>query len=70
MIDPALTAAHNRIDTRLQRLRTGRLFVELHVLGGYVIDCRITENRTTEREVRRVMEETPRGRRNRADGER
>jgi hypothetical protein len=69
-LDPALELALSDTRRRAEWLRTGRVTLELHLLGGYVIEHRTTWDRATEWEVRRVMEETPRGRRNRADGER
>jgi hypothetical protein len=60
-LDPALEQALTDTRRRAEWLRTGRVTLELHLLGGYVIEHRTTWDRATEREVRRVMEEQPRG---------
>lgn len=60
-LDPALELALSDARRRAEWLRTGRVTLELHLLGGYVIEHRTTWDRATEREVRRVMEEQPRG---------
>jgi hypothetical protein len=60
-LDPALELALTDTRRRAEWLRTGRVTLELHLLGGYVIEHRTTWDRATEREVRRVMEEQPRG---------
>jgi hypothetical protein len=60
-LDPALELALSDASRRAEWLRTGRVTLELHLLAGYVIEHRTTWDRATEREVRRVMEERPRG---------
>jgi hypothetical protein len=67
-IDPALELALSDTRRRAEWLRTGRVTLELHLLAGYVIEHRIGTERTTEREVERVMQERPRTWHNRVDG--
>jgi hypothetical protein len=60
-LDPALETALSDTRRRAEWLRTGRVYLELHKLAGQVIEHRVTEEHTTEREVERVMQEKPRG---------
>lgn len=58
-VDTEREEAMREIGRRADRLHTGRLFVEVHKLGGRVVEYRIREDRTTEREVERIMQEPP-----------
>lgn len=64
-IDPALEQALTDTRRRAEWLRTGRVTLELHLLAGMVVEHRVDTERTTEREVERMMQERPRKQRSR-----
>lgn len=58
-VDPELETALDEVRRRVRRVMTGRLFIEIHRLQGATVECRIREDRTTEREIERIMREPP-----------
>ena len=58
-VDADLELALQETRRRAERVRTGRVWLELHLLAGMLAEYRIEESRSTEREVARVMEEPP-----------
>lgn len=58
-VDLELEEALDDVRRRARRMTTGRLYLELHRLGGVTVEHRIREDRTTERDVERVMQEPP-----------
>lgn len=64
-LDPALEQALTDTRRRAEWLRTGRVTLELHLLAGMVVEHHVDTERTTEREVERMMQERPRKQRSR-----
>ena len=58
-VDTEIEEALAETRRRAERVRTGRVYLELHRLAGTTVDYRVTEDRTTEREIERVMQEKP-----------
>ena len=58
-VDTEIEQALAETRRRAERVRTGRVYLELHRLAGTTVDYRVTEDRTTEREVERIMQERP-----------
>jgi hypothetical protein len=56
-VDPELEEALEACRRRVKRLGGGRVFVELHVLAGRVIEYRLSQSSETERDIERLMAE-------------
>lgn len=58
-IDTEIEEALTETRRRAERVRTGRVYLELHRLAGLTVDYRVSEDRTTEREIERLMQTHP-----------
>lgn len=58
-VDVELEESFEEIRRRVRRIRTGRVFLELHRLDGVTVEHRVLEDRTTERDLERLMQQPP-----------
>ena len=58
-VDTEIEQALAETRRRAERVRTGRVYLELHRLAGTTVDYRVTEDRTTERDIERLMKTPP-----------
>ena len=58
-IDTEIEEALAETRRRAERVRTGRVYLELHRLAGTTVDFRVTEDRATEDDIRRLMQRPP-----------
>ena len=69
-VDVELEQAFEEARRRARRVPTGRIFLEIHRLGDTTVEYRIHEDRSTERDIERVMQEPPQARAAAATGAR
>lgn len=58
-VDVGLEEAFDEVRRRARRIPTGRIFVELHRLYGVTVEHRVDEDRQTEQDIERIMQEPP-----------